>query len=66
MKTVYEVLEFDPETGETAGVFLTTALGPASELNAAELFCRFDDVRATAQAFLLEVDAGGAYCATVH
>lgn len=66
MKTVYEVLEFDPETGETAGVFLTTALGPASEFNAAELFCRFDAVQATAQAFLLETEAGGAYCATVH
>jgi len=68
MKTVYEVLEFDSETGETAGVFLTTALGPAHDFNAAEQFCRFDDVRATAQAFLIEMEAGGSYCspATVH
>lgn len=66
MKTVYEVLEFDPETGETAGVFLTTALGPATDFNAAELICRFEVVRDAANAFLIEVDAGGAYCATVH
>lgn len=65
-RTVYEVLEFDPETGETAGVFLTSALGPVSELNAAELFCRFEAVRDAANAFLIETEAGGAYCATVH
>jgi len=64
MKTVYEVLEFDPETGEIAGVFLTSALGPAHDFNAAEQFCRFDDVRATARAFSIELEAS--YRATAH
>jgi len=57
MRTTYEVIEFNPDTGEVAGVFLTTALGPATDFNAAELFCRFDDVRATAQAFFVELEA---------
>ena len=56
-RTTYEILDFDPETGEVAGVFLTSALGPARNFNAAELFCRFDDVRATAQAFFVELEA---------
>ena len=56
-RTTYEVLEFNPDTGEVAGVFLTTALGPASKFNAAELFCRFDDIQTTAQAFLIELEA---------
>ena len=57
MRTTYEVIEFNPDTGEVAGVFLTTALGSATDFNAAELFCRFDDVRATAQAFFIELEA---------
>ena len=56
-RTTYEVLEFNPDTGEVAGVFLTTALGPAHDFNAAEMICRFDDVRATAQAFFVELEA---------
>lgn len=56
-RTTYEVLEFNPDTGEVDGVFLTSALGPTSKFNAAELFCRFDDVRATAQAFFIELEA---------
>lgn len=40
MKTVYEVLEFDPETGETAGVFLTTAFGRPQRMSTAEVFAR--------------------------
>ncbi len=66
MKTVYEVLEVDLDTGETSGVFLTTTLGPTTDFNAAELFCRFEAVRDAANAFLIETESGGAYCATVH
>ena len=61
MKTVYEVLEVDLDTGETSGVFLTTALGPMHEFNPAELFCRFDAVRDTANTFI-EMATGGLYC----
>ena len=64
MRTTYEVIEFNPDTGEVAGVFLTTALGPATDFNAAELFCRFDDVSATARAFSIELEAS--YRATAH
>lgn len=56
-RTTYEVLEFDPETGEVDGVFLTTTLGPATKFNAAELICRFDEVRATAQVFFIQLEA---------
>ena len=56
-RTTNEVLAFNPDTGEVDGVFLTTALGPASKFNAAEMICRFDDVRATAQAFFVELEA---------
>lgn len=56
-RTTYEVLEFNPDTGEVDGVFLTSALGPANKFNAAELFCRFDDVRDLGRAFFVELEA---------
>lgn len=56
-RTTYEVLEFNPETGEVDGVFLTTALGPTTKFNAAELICRFDDVRDLGRAFFIELEA---------
>ncbi len=42
-RTVYEVLEFDPVTGEIDGVLLTEALGPSRRMNAAEVFARVDE-----------------------
>ena len=42
-RTVYEVLEFDPVTGEIDGVLLTEALGPSRRMSTAELFARVDE-----------------------
>lgn len=43
MRTTYEVIEYDPLTGEVDGVLLTEALGPSRRMSTAELFARVDE-----------------------
>jgi len=42
-KTAYEVIEYDPITGEIDGVLLTEALGPSRCMSTAEVFARIDE-----------------------
>lgn len=55
--TAYEVLEFNPDTGEMAGVFLTSALGPANTMTSAEVIGRWPEVRELGRAFYIELEA---------
>ena len=43
MRTAYEVIEYDPLTGEVDGVLLTEALGPSRSMSVAEVFARIDE-----------------------
>lgn len=43
MRTAYEVIEYDPLTGEIDGVLLTEALGPSRSMNRAEIISRIDE-----------------------
>lgn len=42
-KAAYEVIEYDPETGDVVGVLMTTALGQPQRMSAAEVFARIDE-----------------------
>lgn len=39
----YEVIEYDPSTGETTGVLMTSALGPSRQMSRAEVIGRIDE-----------------------
>ena len=54
--SVYEVLEYDLDTGEVDGVFLTTALGPSEHMSAAEVIGHWPQIRELGRAFLLQMD----------
>lgn len=43
MRTAYEVIEYDPLTGEVDGVLLTEALGPSRCMSQAEVIARIDE-----------------------
>ena len=59
MATVYEVIEFDPQTGEFDGVFLTSALGPLEHMSAAEVIGHWPQVRELGRTFFIEMAGVG-------
>ena len=59
MATVYEVVEYDPQTGEFDGVFLNTALGPLEHMSAAEVIGHWPQVRDLGRAFFIEMEGHG-------
>ena len=59
MATVYEVIEFNPQTGEFEGVFLTSALGPVEYMSSAEVIGHWPQIRELGgHAFVIQVESG--------
>ena len=58
MATVYEVIEFNPQTGEFDGVFLTSALGPVEYMSSAEIIGHWPQIREMGQSFIIQTEAG--------